>query len=83
MTDYYHKYQKYRNKYLQIAGKCQPYQEDDCAVNQDTNKCWQVELGEGDNQCICNHETDRCVKKHELRGSRTLVTKLQNKLNQN
>jgi hypothetical protein len=76
----YYKYLKYRHKYFQQAGRCEPFREDDCSVNPSTGRCTQVELGEGDGTCICNYTTERCVLQDKLRGSRVIINKLKKSL---
>jgi hypothetical protein len=79
----YHKYLKYREKYLQLAGRCSAFNTDDCAVNQDSGYCHQVELGQGDNHCVCNFTTERCVRNDLLPGTLTRLEDISNQAKAN
>ena len=74
----YHKYLKYRQRYLkyqqylgQQAGRCEAFHQDDCSINPKTGRCHQVEVGEGDQHCVCNYQTERCVLSDLLPGTTT------------
>jgi hypothetical protein len=71
MTDYYYKYKKYKNKY---AGKCNHSTQNICGEK--NGRCTHIGV-KSNEKCICNRQTNKCVKINNLSGLQEKLRRLE------
>ena len=63
----------------QIAGHCERFSVDDCALNSKRSRCRSVWKGDGDGNCICS-EHGICVKMTTVQGLRAKLQRMEREL---